>query len=58
MTEEEAKKVLRQTGPLGNIVEHIEALRVAVQVLGDEATMKEIWKWAEGRCSASEKVVK
>lgn len=47
MTKEEAKEVLRQTGPPGNIVEHIEALHVALQVLGSEASMEDIWKWVE-----------
>lgn len=47
MTEAEAKKILKQSGPPENIADHIEALQVAIQILGDDATMKEIWKWAE-----------
>lgn len=47
MTEAEAKKILKQSGPPQNIAKHIEALHVAIQILGDGATMKEIWKWAE-----------
>jgi hypothetical protein len=58
MTEEKAKEVLRRSGPPENVAEHIEALHVALQVLGNGVSMKEIWQWAEGRCSASEKVVK
>lgn len=58
MTEAKAKEVLRRSEPPENVAEHIEALQVAVQALGDDATMAEIWKWAEGECSASEKVIK
>ena len=58
MTEEKAKEVLRRSGPPENVADHIEALHVALQVLGNDATMREVWQWAEGRCSASEKVVK
>ena len=58
MTEAEAKKILKQSGPPENIADHIEALQVALQVLGNDATMREVWQWAEGRCSANEKVVK
>ena len=59
MTEEKAKEVLRRSGPVENVAEHIEALHVALQVLGDNVSMKGIWKWAEGgEGSASEKVVK
>lgn len=47
MTEEEAKEVLRRSGPPVSILEHIEALHVAISVLGDDATMKDIWKWVE-----------
>lgn len=47
MTEAKAKEVLRRSGPPENVAEHIEALQVAIQILGDDATMKEIWKWAE-----------
>jgi hypothetical protein len=48
MTEEKAKEVLRRSGPPENVAEHIEALHVALRVLGDDVSMKEIWKWAEG----------
>lgn len=47
LSEEEAKEILRKEGPPENIVDHIEALQVAVRVLGDRATMKDIWEWAE-----------
>ena len=58
MTEEKAKEVLRRSGPPENVAEHIEALHVALQALGENVSMKGIWKWAEGECSASEKVIK
>lgn len=48
MTEAKAKEVLRRYGPPENVAEHIEALQVALYVLGDDVSMKEIWKWAEG----------
>ena len=47
MSEEEAKAILRKEGPPVNIAEHIEALHVAVQRLGESCTMKDIWEWAE-----------
>lgn len=58
MTEAEAKKIIKKNGPPENIVEHIEALRVAVSVLGDNATMKEIWKWAESGCADKSELIK
>lgn len=47
MTEAEAKKILSEYGAPANIAEHIEAIRVALRVLGEKATMAEIWRWAE-----------
>lgn len=47
MTEEEAKEVIRND-PSGSIVKRIEAIAVAKSVLGENCTMKEIWRWAEG----------
>lgn len=47
MTEEEAKEIIRREGPPENITEHIEALHVAVRVLGNDCTMKDIWEWAD-----------
>ena len=46
MTEEQAKQVIRDD-PGGNIVARIEAINVALSVLGQTATMGEIFKWAE-----------
>lgn len=45
MDEEHAKQILRQEGPPSNIADHIEALHIAVQVIGDNASMEEIWRW-------------
>ena len=46
MTEAEAKRILTEYGAPANIAEHIEAIRVALEVLGEGATMEDIWKWA------------
>ena len=46
MTEAEAKKILSEYGAPANIAEHIEAIRVALEVLGEDATMEDVWKWA------------
>ena len=46
MTEAEAKKILTEYGAPANIAEHIEAIRVALRVLGKDATMEDVWKWA------------
>lgn len=45
MTEQEAKKVIRED-PGGNITNRIEAINVAVRILGQKATMREIYAWA------------
>lgn len=47
MSEAEAKRVLIDD-PGGNIVRRLEALDVAYYILGDDCTMEEIWKCAEG----------
>ena len=47
MTEAEAKKIIIDD-PEGNIVKRMEAIAVARSVLGEDATMEQIWKWAEG----------
>ena len=46
MTEEEAKKIIRDD-PDGDIRKRIEALQVAVAVLGDDCTMADVWRWAD-----------
>ena len=46
MTEAEAKRILTEYGAPANIAEHIEAIRVALRVLGEDATMEDVWKWA------------
>lgn len=48
MTEHEAKRVIRED-PGGNISARIEAINVALAVLGRTATMGEIYRWAEGK---------
>lgn len=47
MTEAEAKRILTEYGAPANIAQHIEAIRVALKVLGQDATMTEIWRWAK-----------
>ena len=45
MTEQEAKEVIRND-PKGDIIKRLEAIAVAEDVLGDDCTMSDIWKWA------------
>lgn len=47
MTEEEAKRIILDD-PEGNIIKRMEAIAVARSVLGEDCTMGEIWRWAEG----------
>lgn len=47
MTVEEAKRVIREDTPDGNIAARLEAIQIALQVLGRSASMKKIWAWAE-----------
>ena len=43
----EAKRILTEYGAPANIAQHIEAINVALEVLGQDATMEDIWRWAE-----------
>ena len=47
MTEEEAKNIIKNES-YTNIRKHLEAIQVAVKALGEDCTMADIWKWAEG----------
>lgn len=47
MSEEEAKRIILED-PHGNIIKRMEAIAVARSVLGEDCTMKGIWRWAEG----------
>ena len=47
MSEKEAKKIILHD-PAGSIVKRLEAIEVARSILGDDCSMEEIWKWAEG----------
>lgn len=47
MTEQEAKRIINEYGAPANIAQHIEAINVALEVLGEDATMTEIWRWAQ-----------
>lgn len=53
MTEQQAKTIINSYG-YPNIRKHLAAIRVALRVLGDDATMTEIWAWAEGRTADSD----
>ena len=46
MTEQEAKVIINSYGAPANIAKHIEAINVALRVLGQDATMEDVWKWA------------
>lgn len=48
MTEEEAKVVIRTPG-YPNVAEVLEAFDVAYEVLGQDATLTEIYKWADNK---------
>ena len=47
MTEQEAKAIISSYGAPANIAEHIEAIQVALRVLGEGATMEDVWRWAK-----------
>lgn len=49
MNELEAKTILSSYGPPVNIARHIEAINFAIEKLGEQATMEEIWRWARER---------
>ena len=53
MTESEAKTIITHD-QYGNIAKRLEAIEVATQVLGEDATMTDIWKWAEGKTEGNE----
>lgn len=46
MSEEEAKRIILED-PHGNIIKRMEAIAVAKEILGEDCTMEEIWKWAD-----------
>ena len=47
MTEQEAKAIISSYGAPANIAQHIEAIQVALEVLGEDATMEDVWRWAK-----------
>jgi hypothetical protein len=47
MTQERAKQIINSYGAPANIVEHMEAIQTAQRILGEDASMKEIWRWAQ-----------
>lgn len=55
MTEQEAKTILSSYGPPANTRKHIEAIEVAISSLGEDATMTEIWRWANERTEEANK---
>ena len=53
MTESEAKTIISHD-LYGNAASRLEAIEVATRVLGEDCTMADIWKWAEGKTEESE----
>ena len=51
MTEQEAKAIINSYGAPANIAKHIEAINVALEVLGQDATMEDVWRWASDQHS-------
>ena len=47
MSEQQAKDVI-VNDLQGNIIKRMEAIAVARSILGENCTMEEIWRWAEG----------
>ena len=47
MTEQEAKRIILND-PKGDVIQRLEAISVAEDILGISCTMEDIWKWAEG----------
>ena len=45
MKVEEAKRIIREQ-PKGNVAERLEAIRIAVLILGDDADEEMIMEWA------------
>lgn len=48
MTEQEAKVVIRTPG-YPNVIEVLEAFDVAYEVLGKDASLTDIYRWADNR---------
>lgn len=48
MTEQEAKVVIRTPG-YPNVAEVLEAFEVALSVLGKDASLTDIYRWADNR---------
>ena len=46
MDEQRAKEVIR-SDPTGSIAERLEAIQVAREVLGEDCTMADIWRWVD-----------
>ena len=51
MTEQKAKAIISSYGTPANIAQHIEAIQVALRVLGQDATMEDVWSWASDQHS-------
>ena len=49
MNELEAKTILSSYAPPVNVAKHIEAIEFATKIIGENATMTDIWRWANGR---------
>lgn len=52
LTVEEAKRVIREDTPDGNVAARLEALEVAMEIFGPDIRMTEVYKWADGNDTA------
>ncbi len=55
MTNAEARAILNSYGAPANIVEHMEAIQTAQRILGEDAGMREIWRWAQDGEASNDK---
>ena len=42
-----ARKVIVGDSDTGDILKRLEAIEIAVEFLGEDCTMADVWKWAE-----------
>lgn len=53
MTEQEAKNIIKNEA-YTNVRKHLEAIQVAVEALGEDCTMSDIWRWADdNKCKSN-----
>lgn len=47
MDQIQARAVIRGENDTGDILRRLEAIETAIDILGDDCTMSDIWKWVE-----------